>query len=412
MLAPFRIASYRFQWGADLAASWAIEMEQIVLAWFVLVETDSVLFLTIFASLPYIGTLLAPYIGSIGDRIGNRRMLGLMRAIYLGLAAMLLALSMAGSLGPTQAFVIAALAGIVRPSDLGLRNVLTGEIMPPGLLMGAIGLTRITMDTARIAGALTGVSLIAMFGMTSAFAAIVALYAASVTLTALGGRFAPARAVAPKPAETAAPGRSSIADAVALVWRIPAQRAAMSIGIMINLTTYPFMMGLLPYVAREVYGVGQAGLGYLVASTALGCLTGALLVGRIAHRILPGRFMILAAMGWQFATLALGATTGLAGGMAVIFLAGFAQGLCIVPAAVIQLRNAPPEMRGRISGLRTLVVYGLPMGLALAGVLIDRIGFSATTSLYGGVGLAASIAMLIGWRRHLWPADAPANRRD
>ena len=43
---PFRIRSYRFQWTADLVTSWALEMEALVLGWYILVETGSVLLLT------------------------------------------------------------------------------------------------------------------------------------------------------------------------------------------------------------------------------------------------------------------------------------------------------------------------------------------------------------------------------
>ena len=62
-LAPFRVRAFRFQWPADLATSWAFEMETLILGWYVLVETGSVLLLTLFASLTYIGTLIAPMFG-------------------------------------------------------------------------------------------------------------------------------------------------------------------------------------------------------------------------------------------------------------------------------------------------------------------------------------------------------------
>src|SRR5205807_5572800 len=47
-LAPFRIRNYRFQWPADLLTSCAFEMETLILGWYVLVETRSVLLLTLF----------------------------------------------------------------------------------------------------------------------------------------------------------------------------------------------------------------------------------------------------------------------------------------------------------------------------------------------------------------------------
>jgi len=55
-LAPFRIRNYRFQWPADLLTSCAFEMEALILGWYVLVETGSVLLLTVFASFGYIGS--------------------------------------------------------------------------------------------------------------------------------------------------------------------------------------------------------------------------------------------------------------------------------------------------------------------------------------------------------------------
>ena len=59
-LAPFHIRSFRFQWPADLLASWAFEMEGVILGWFVLVSTGSVLALAIFGSLQFLGTLISP----------------------------------------------------------------------------------------------------------------------------------------------------------------------------------------------------------------------------------------------------------------------------------------------------------------------------------------------------------------
>ena len=59
-LAPFRIRNYRFQWPADLLTSWAFEMETLILGWYVLVETDSALMLTLYGALLYGGTLIAP----------------------------------------------------------------------------------------------------------------------------------------------------------------------------------------------------------------------------------------------------------------------------------------------------------------------------------------------------------------
>src|ERR1041384_1602260 len=90
-LAPFRIRSYRFQWPADLLTSWAFEMETLILGWYVLVTTNSVLMLTLYGALLYTGTLIAPIMGVWSDRVGHRNMLTGMRTIYGVVAAMMMA---------------------------------------------------------------------------------------------------------------------------------------------------------------------------------------------------------------------------------------------------------------------------------------------------------------------------------
>jgi hypothetical protein len=50
-LAAFRVRSFRFQWPADLLTSWAFEMETLILGWYVMVHTGSVLLLTAFGAL-------------------------------------------------------------------------------------------------------------------------------------------------------------------------------------------------------------------------------------------------------------------------------------------------------------------------------------------------------------------------
>ena len=159
-LAAFRSRSYRFQWPADLLSSWAFEMETLILSWFVLVETNSVILTAAFSALAFTGTLLSPFFGVLADRVDRKIMLISMRLIYLGLAATIMVLGLAGSVEPWQLFAIAAVSGLVRPSDLVVRHSLIADTFPPAALPNAMGLSRITMDSARIAGSLLGAGLL------------------------------------------------------------------------------------------------------------------------------------------------------------------------------------------------------------------------------------------------------------
>lgn len=413
VLAPFRTRSFRFQWPADLATSWAAEMEVIILGWYVLVETGSVLLLTLFGSLQLLGTLLAPIFGVVGDRIGHRNLLCIMRTAYAALALTLMALAFAGALSPLYVFVIAAAAGTVRSSDLVMRNALIGGTIPPRLLVGALGISRTTADSARIAGSLAGAGLVALLGMGPSYLVISALYTASVVLTlGVAGAGSSAHTVGEM---GGLPQRSSpwrdLRDGIAYVWRTPHLLAAMYLAFLVNLTAYPLSNGLLPYVAREIYHIDQAGLGYLVASFAAGALTGSIALSTHGAAIRPARMMIVFAGAWYALLFVFSQVEDATGGVAMMALAGLSQSLCLVPMSVMLIRSSELRFRGRVLGVRMLAVYGLPLGLMATGPLIERFGFAATGTLYAVIGFIATLLIAFHWRRHLWPLEAPANIR-
>ena len=84
--------------------SWAQEMENILLAWFILVKTQSVVMLTLFGALTYLGTLMAPVLGVTGQRIGNKKTYCALRAGYTvtALVTMTLALTLHAREGRTR----------------------------------------------------------------------------------------------------------------------------------------------------------------------------------------------------------------------------------------------------------------------------------------------------------------------
>jgi MFS family permease len=386
-------------------------METLILGWYVLVETRSVLLLTLFASLTYIGTLIAPVFGVIGDRIGHRDLLAVMRASYAVLSATLMTLALTGLLSPLYVFVIAAIMGLVRPSDLGVRGALVATIMPHDQLVGAISISRTTMDTARMAGALSGAGLFAALGMGQAYVAIVSFYLASTLLTLCV--VAPSK---PHPVDAGADvlvGRSPLRDlklGFAHVWTTPRMRAAVWIAFLANLTAYPISNGLLPYVARDIFGTSQTGLGYLSASFAAGSLVGSILLSVIGG-IRAARLMVGATFMWYAALLMFAQVHAMPAAIACLMLAGFAQSLTMISIAVILMRTASAHFRGRVMGVRMLAIYSLPLGLLTAGSLIDEIGFAATGTLYAALGLTLMLAVALHWRVDLWHLNAPANAR-
>lgn len=412
-LAPFRIRSYRFQWPADLLTSWAFEMETLVLGWYVLVETNSVVMLTIFGALLYLGTLIAPLIGVWSDRVGHRTMLSSMRAGYGVVAGILMTLAFTGTLRPEIVLVLAALTGLVRPSDMGLRGAMIADTMPPGTLTAAMGIARTTTDTARICGALTGAGMFAAIGLGPTYVVITAFYLLGAILTwnammpGIVQEHPAARESDPKmesqPEAKPSPWRE-LWEGLVLVWNTPRLLAIVWYAFLFNFAVFPLTNGLMPYAARDIFHTDQAGLGYLVASVAVGAFIGSIGMTRSGMRIELAKLMIVAAVIWHILVLLFAQTTALQSGIVMLILCGFAQSLTMVCHTVILLSASEPRYRGRIMGVRMLAIYSLPLGLLIAGLLIGLIGFRATASLYAVIGLAFTVLIAVRWRASLWDA--------
>jgi Na+/melibiose symporter-like transporter len=405
-LAPFRVRSFRFQWPADLATSLAFEMETLILGWYVLAATGSVEQLVIFGALVWLGSLFSPFFGVAGDRLGHRKLLCATRLVYVLLAAVLTVLTLTGALRPWHVFTFAAIAGLLRPSDNVMRHALVGQTMRPEMLLGALGISRTTADTARVAGALAGTGGVALIGMGPAYAVVTALYIAAFLLS-LGVASPPRRARADATAHPVA----DLKQTFGYVWRKPDLLGAFCMAFLVNLLAFPFVLGLLPYVAKDVYGVGQSGLGYLAAAFAAGALAGSLIVSANRVPLRPARAMLVAAALWFAAVLAFGQTSALAAGLPILFFAGFVQSFCLTPLAAVMLRGSDDGMLGRVMGMRMLGIWGLPVGLLAAGPVIEHFGFPAATLLYATLGLAATVAIGYRWRGALWQRSAAANAR-
>ena len=398
-LGPFALKSFRFQWPADLLTSWAGEMEGIILSWYMIVETGSVLVLTIYGSLQYLGTLLSPLFGVLGDRIGHRNLLCIMRAGYCVFAITTMTLALTGIVRPGYILIIAACMGLVRSSDLVMRNALVGASMPPAVLVSAASVMRTTMDSARIAGSLTGAGLIALLGMGHAYIVIAALYATSFCLT-----FGVYRSPRHETPRAFTPWRD-LGEGFRYVWNTPAAVSAMALAVLVNLTAFPLSQGLLPYVAREIYRIDQQGLGFLVASFACGSLAGSLALSFGGRSLAMARLMIASMLGWYALLAVFPLLPSPKAGMVVLMIAGFAQSLAMVPMSVILLRTAEDRLRGRVMGVRMLAVYSLPIGLLGAGVLIQHVGYGTTVALYCAIGIGSALLIALRWRSQLWEEE-------
>ena len=369
---------------------WAFEMETLILGWFVLVDTGSPLLLALFGSLRFGGTLLAPFVGVIADRFDRRDLLIVLRCGLLAVSLVFTGLAFSGLLQAWHAFILTTVTGLIRPADNVVRQSLIADSVPVRSLMNAQGLARTTQDTARILGALAGASLMSGLGIGPAYVVVSAFYLAGIAVaTGINAGAGPARAA-----------RRPLADmrlGVRYMRRSPPIMAVMAMAFLVNLTAFPLTNGLLPVVARDVYGMDENGLALLVSSYAAGALAGSLLMAGLVRSGRPERVMLALVIVWHIALLAFSRTGGPGLGIPLLVLTGAVTNISMISMAVAMFSHTHRRLRGRVMGVRMLAVYGLPMGLLPAGFLAGQIGVSDTIAIYALAGLALIAVVVLKW---------------
>jgi Na+/melibiose symporter-like transporter len=185
----------------------------------------------------------------------------------------------------------------------------------------------------------------------------------------------------------------------------------MLFAFLLNLTAFPLFTGLMPYVAKEVYGANQTVLGYMVGAGASGALLGSIIMSRFGDSFRSARAMLGFGAAWLFMILIFAHTHGPDTGIPILFVAGCMQTMGLIPINALLLRTSDQSYRGRIMGIRMLAIYGNLPGLILAGPLIVSLGYSRMAACYCLFGIMMTILIAWYWRHSLWFPNAIANRR-
>jgi MFS family permease len=114
--------------------------------------------------------------------------------------------------------------------------------------------------------------------------------------------------------------------------------------------------------------------------------------------------IVLGAVGWHVAMVFVAFSRWFGPSLILLALTGISQSVAMVTMSMTILSATSPEVRGRVMGLRSLAVYGLPIGLLLSGALADAssvqvaLTVNATVGMIFTVVIAASLSKL--WRHH------------
>ncbi len=329
--------------------------------------------------------------GAFADAVDRRLLLLVSSCVVWAVTLALLAQAVLGldSLALILGLVAVQSAGVAVESPV--RNAITPRLIPMHLVPAANTLNFTVTNLGTVAGPLLAGVVIARFG---GFASAYAVDAALFTVALYAALRLPALPPLPGGGE---PGRTPSGVELRSVvegLRFILARRVLLMSFVVDLVAMIFAMprALFPEVGETRFG-GTAAVGWLYASIAIGAVLGGLSSGWIGRVRRQGVALVAAIVGWGVAV----AVAGLAGSLwlAVLLLAvaGAADLVSAVFRQTILQVYAPDEMRGRLQGVFIVVVTGGPrIGDLRAGATAALAG--ATVSWVAG-GIACAVIVVV-----------------
>jgi MFS family permease len=152
---------------------------------------------------------------------------------------------------------------------------------------------------------------------------------------------------------------------------------------LVSLMGVPYQV-LMPVFARDIFHGGSITLGFLMAMSGIGALTGAIYLAGRKSVIGLGKIIPLFSGLFGLAVIAVALSGVLWFSMPVICVAGFAMMVQMAASNTVLQTIVEEDKRGRIMGLFTMAFMGMvPFGNLLAGSLASKIG-APNTLLLGG----------------------------
>ena len=380
------IRDYRLLWFASVLSSLAGQIRNVATLYQVYDISGSAfkLGLTGFLeTLPFI--IFGLYAGAVADAFDRKKLL--VATILLQMVPNLLlgALTLLGVTQVWHIYTLGLLGAFVEVFNWPARTALIPRLVPQPLLMNAMVVNTMILQTSFLVGPAIGGFLIDHGGLATAYFASTLLFvpaaAAILSLRASGKIEGERRRV----------NLRSIVEGIEVIW---IQRIILSLFLLdFAVVLVGFYRPILPIFAADVFNRGASGLGLLFAAPSVGSLLGTvalLMAGNVKRK---GGLVVIAAFCFAGALALLGLSQWFWMAVGAIVILGLTDAISVaIRRTVVQLL-APDDMLGRASSLITVFAQTTNgLGALLAGVAAQYLG--APNALLVGSGLC--FVMIIG----------------
>ena len=402
ILRSLRHRNFRLFFGGQAVSLIGTWMQQIAMSWLVYRLTDSPLLLGVVGFSSQIPTLIfSPIAGVYADRFNRYHLLIATQTLAMVQAFVLAFLTLTGVVQVWHIICLSLFIGFVYSLDIPVRQSFFIEMLDRKEDLGnAIALNSFLFNGARLIGpsvagvmiAFTGEGICFLLNGISFFAIILALLAMRIPKKEISVRHTHLK-------EGLTEGYRYVRDFIPIRY-ILLQLALMSFMGM------PYAV-LLPVFARDILLGGSHTLGFLMGTSGLGALTGALFLASRRTVVGLGRWIAVTSGLFGAGIIAFAVSKDLPFSMVMMFVTGFGMMVQMASCNTILQTIVDEDKRGRVMSFFAVSFMGMaPFGSLFAGSLASVIGAPGTLVITGVccvIGAVLFYRRLPEIRRHIRP---------
>ena len=386
----FRSRDFRWLWTSILLYSVGNGMEQVAVGWLVFEMTGSAFMVGVAAAvrmapLFFLGILS----GTLSDRLERKAFLRLVTFLAGGVAAGMAVLILATSANVWALMALVAAHGSAFAFALTIRQAYTVDIVGPRQALNGLALSSVAMLAGGVAGSAVSGVVIEEWGAGWQYVAVTAWYVtAGLALFVV---------------RTSQPAIQGMRQSAFrnLVGSIRLLRQNRSLLILMGLTSITEVFGfthmtLLPILAKDVIGVGPAGLGVMTAVRQGGGLIGLFILASLIDYRRKGLLMFLTAGLFGLAQLALAESVNLYVFLVVLAVVNACAHAVDTLYKTLMQSVVAEEQRGRAMGAWVLSIGTAPVGHLGLGGLASTLGAQGALLVNGTVLAIVSLCAAAG----------------
>lgn len=333
-------------------AFWALNMTmgRLILSWLVIDTTDSPILLGVNLAARFAPMILGVFFGTVIDRVSRRKLLLGIQFMYLITDLTLGLLVTLGQLQFWHTVVVSLIYGTGSAIGMPARSVLMIDIIGRSSLSNATALTRIAMTGMGFVGPAIVALLIDVTGIGPFYFLMVAIYALQIISIYMI-----------RVSETEVSRNESawknLIEGLQYHKRRRDITSLQLIALIANMFVFPMVPDLLvPIMAKDILQVGASGYGWLSAAKSLGHLTGSFCVLALGNFRRKGLLTATNSLIWGPILWLFSSSTLYPLSLLAMFSFGIIMTISMTFVEVLLLANSPPQMRGRVMGVRMQVI--------------------------------------------------------